>query len=359
MKKWLEFGISLFNLLILIFLINLVSAQNISVDFPSEVSYGGVFKVNLTLIGFNSDVYDVKIDITNSSGQRIAKIWDGSRWQSTYYYVNNIINTSEQNSSSFLLNITEIYNGTADMEIRVKNGEIGTFSNYVLDVSYQEEPEQNQADQNQTQNGIEEDEEQEIYLEAKWEESKIVNGDEFEIEIKAFNLKNQDYNVKVYITFEDNDTIISDRYDEEKDEWKSGMFYVDNLFSGPGNKSKDILLRIRDGYKEFVGNATLKIKIEDEDYIFENNIEILEKNEGIKKEKIEENEKTNSLKETENAGLENQVIKLNNPKDIKIRENYKTAYKSKTQLIREYAIYGFALFCVFVIIVLLIRGYEK
>jgi len=206
------------------------------------------------------------------------------------------------------------------------------------------------------------DEEQtlpEIYLELEYQK-EVENKNEFEVEVNAYNLKNESYDIKVWIEF--NDSIISETYHEKDDKWKGGNYYVNNLFYGPGNETETLKLRIKEKYEDIYGNAKIKARIrktDGNDYVseIEEEIEILEKNEEIKKEKIEENEKTNKMVEEETEGiveLKNQIIKLNNPKHINT-QNY--VYKSKTQLIREYAIYGFSLFCIFVIIVLLIKRF--
>src|SRR3989344_1819981 len=56
------------------------------------------------------------------------------------------------------------------------------------------------------------------------------------------------------------------------------------------------------------------------------------------------------IQRLEQVGKEEKIINLGG-KDIKTKQ----VYKSKTQYIKEYAIYGFALFCVFVIIILIIK----
>ncbi len=124
-------------------LMSFASAQNVSVDYPSSVNVGEVFYADIVLLNFPQDIYDIKIDIFNSSGSRIAKIWSGSTWQSTTYYVNKIINTSLLNQSSLMLNITSVYNGTATIEVKTRNsgGNVEVFSNYSLNVNYQSPPE--------------------------------------------------------------------------------------------------------------------------------------------------------------------------------------------------------------------------
>jgi len=205
--------------------------------------------------------------------------------------------------------------------------------------------------------------ETEIYLDASWEEDAIINGEEFEIEVKAYNLKDETYNLKIWIEFEENETVISDRYDEENDEWKSGKYYVDEFLDGEGNKSNDIQLRIREAYEDFDGDAVLKVKLEGEDYIFEEDITILEKENSTEDEEKEE-EIIKEDKETEeqiaSPTITGESIRLGGPKSSKIKEESgeekgdKTIYESSSEKMKKYAIYALNIVLI-VIIVLLIK----
>jgi len=195
------------------------------------------------------------------------------------------------------------------------------------------------------------EEEPEIYLEIDWNDEDIINGQEFEVEIKAFNLKDEPYDLKIWIEFKENDTVISDRYDAEGEEWKSGRYYIEDLFEGDGNETEDIKLRIREDYKDFYGRAKIFFKIENGE---ENDkyIDILEKE--------EEDEKDENIPEVlesiQTAPITGSVIKLGTSKvsteteDIKTQDNI--VYESKTELIKKYAIYGFALLCVGICVLL-------
>lgn len=187
------------------------------------------------------------------------------------------------------------------------------------------------------------EEEASIYLEIDWNDEDIVNGQDFEVEIKAFNLKDELYNLKVWIEFKENDTVISDRYDAEEEEWKSGRYYINDLFEGPGDETEYVELRIREDYKDFYGRAKIFFKIQDGE---ENDkyIEILEREEG-------DNEEGDNIPEVlesiQTASITGNVIKLGasevstETEDIKTKDNI--VYESKTELIKKYAIYGFAL----------------
>ena len=128
-------GILLFMFVILI---SSVSAQNITVDYPSEVSVGEEFSFVIELLNFSEDNYDIKIDVL-VDGERIARILNDGQWKSTYYYVNDIISPNED--ETFSLNVTE-YIGSADITIKIRDssGGIETFDGYEIEVVETEEP---------------------------------------------------------------------------------------------------------------------------------------------------------------------------------------------------------------------------
>lgn len=114
---------------ILIFIISSVSARNITVNYPEEVEVNEEFEINLGLIDFQEDIYDVKIDIFCEE-VRISKIFNGE-WKSTYYYLNDVI--ENQAEKEFLLKINQECE-EADITIKIKNSkdEAKTFSGYEI-----------------------------------------------------------------------------------------------------------------------------------------------------------------------------------------------------------------------------------
>jgi len=226
---------------------------------------------------------------------------------------------------------------------------------------------QNLTNQTNLQNTTQNIPEANLSFDMDWKEENIVNGEEFEIELEFLSLKNQDYDIRVWIAFEDNNSVISDRYDEENNEWKSGRYYINEFVKGPGDKTKEILLRIRGDYENSKGNAKLFFKIRNKEQI-EKTIKILEKEEQKedkedKKNKTEEKnkEKINKIEQEnfENLSITGEVIFLgkrasgeikDKSEDIKTRENI--IFESKSELIKKYAIYGFALLCIILIFLL-------
>jgi len=325
--------------------------ETINFEYPLEVIVGEVFEVNLTLINFTEGVYDVKVDIMNNtnSSHRLSEILNREdNWVTTYQFVNNAINTSNTNSSIFQLNITKNYNGPANITIKIRQngGSSEVYGVYELNIS---------AAQNQDPPQNNDPEEPEPSLEIEWDEEDIINGDEFEIDVKAFNLEAKEYDLKIWIKFDDNVTIISDRYDEENEEWKSGNFYVDDFFTGPGNKTKQIELRIRDEHEELYGDDfEICFRLRDETQTEGcEGIEILE----MEEEENDDNEndevglevpvQTTTTNEIQTSGITGNVIRLGSPgpETEDLKEQNHILYKSKTELIKKYSIYAFAFFC--------------
>jgi len=202
-----------------------------------------------------------------------------------------------------------------------------------------------------------------ISLNITWTNEEIINSNNFSIKIKAFNLLNYTYDIKVWLELKDNDIIISDRYDESEEKWKSGTYFIAGFFSGSGNKTKDINLRLREDYLNFSGEAKIFIKLrKNDDTINEVNytINILKKIETIYHNSLLTTANViNNISNTNNTYNESGIIKLGSKisrtaqtEDIKTEKS--TIYKSKNEYIKEYAIYGFAILCVFLIILLLI-----
>ncbi len=332
-------------------LINNISGEELNFTYPNKVIFGEVFEVNLTLINFTEGVYDIKIDITNSSNksERLSEIYDENEisWHSTFNYVNEIINNSYSNSSTFKLNITKEFNGTANITIKIKEKKDNIINqNYQINISM---PKQSSEPENNTPPIPEE---AEPYIEIYWDEEDIINQEEFEIKIKAYNLEDTEYYLKVWIEFEDNDTIISDRYDEENDEWKSGYYKVYDFFTKSGNNTKKIKLKIKEKFDDFKGDAIIYAKIDNVEEI-NKNIKILKKKE---EEPEEENKEIINYPKEENISMQSSpapitanVIKLGQgsltEKTEDLKEQGDILYQSKTQLIKNYAIYVFAFFC--------------
>ena len=218
---------------------------------------------------------------------------------------------------------------------------------------------QNETPDNQTQqqndtNNQQNQSQAEIYLQLNYDD-EVEN--EFEVEVKAYNLR-ESYDVKIYLTDED-DKIISETYNDEERKWGSSNYYINSIFNETGNKTETFKLRLDGDYKNFSGDARINAKIRKSGTStvlaeIGDNIEILRADEGNSDSEKNETEKTVNKSIILNAGNQDDAIELN-PKGIKSQNSETLTYKSKTQYIKEYAIYAFALFCVLIIVLLIMR----
>ena len=222
---------------------------------------------------------------------------------------------------------------------------------------------------------------QESY-EFEWEENDIVNGKEFEIKVNFSGLEDKEYDIKLWI--ENQGKIISERYDLSEDNWKSGFYYINKYVKGPGDKTDKIKIRINEKYIDFKGKGEINFRLRDLDKITKD-IEILEKDET---EEIKEDTKIEKDISSKNASNKEENI-TNNGMGKKVNSSYdeaekntpeviilgkaisnidnketediktkKIVYESKTEIIKKYSIYGFALFCVIMCVLVIWRKLE-
>jgi len=207
-------------------------------------------------------------------------------------------------------------------------------------------------------------EDEDITIELEWDEDEIVNGKEFEINVKANNLESgEDYDIKVEIQNEDKDTI-SETYGnhgEDEDNWETSRNYLLEVFSGGGDKSEKIKLRIDQDYDDFKGDATIIAKIRKTDTTsaideFEDEIKILEK--------VNDSSSTisSSSLSSRNSNLSNSsaggTADLGSKSQTKEYNKNSIVYKSPSEYIKEYAPYSFSLFCIILIALLLMDKYK-
>lgn len=154
---------SIFILIFALIIIPIISAENITMDYPEIVGIGQEFSFSLELINFSSGIYDVKIDITDIvSGTRIAQILNNGKWKSTYYYITGAIEENEE--KEFKLKVVEDFE-TAGIEIKIRDssGKTFTFSGYEIskneDYKKEEGDENNESSDNETNATANDDEE--------------------------------------------------------------------------------------------------------------------------------------------------------------------------------------------------------
>jgi hypothetical protein len=203
----------------------------------------------------------------------------------------------------------------------------------------------NSSPENLLNNLTENLKQEEIRIEADYDE---VENKEFEIKIKFYNLEDKTYDLKISI---EDEKVLNENYDEDKEKWVSGNYYLDSFLKGDGDKKVKIKTRIKE--VNFSGKAKIYIKL---------------RSKGIVRAFIEDKIKIN-LKSSENINgslINSQVIKnLETPNynynntPITLSKNLKNQnsiiYKSKTEYIKEYALAGFLIFCGLTLCILLLN----
>lgn len=198
---------------IFIFSFNFSLAKDIEFNFPSEIKVNEEFTANVKLIDFPKEKYDLKIDILNQ-GERIAQIFDGNKWKSTNFYVNNAF---EDENSEIKLKITSDFNGMAEIIVKVrKNGgsTSTTFNGYKINVKSEEKTDVKNKE-NTSINELFEDERKENLIqktenEDKSNEIKSITSDENNvIVLSPQNIKTDYINNKKVIFKSKNEIIKS------------------------------------------------------------------------------------------------------------------------------------------------------
>ncbi len=209
----------------------------------------------------------------------------------------------------------------------------------------------NQTNNNSTSN-TNTSENDSLYLKLDWDDEDIVSNKEFIVVVKAFNLANEDYDVKIFIEDEDG-TIVSETYNEPEGAWQSGNYYIEDCLQGEGEDQQSIKLRLKQdnlsgdfkiGAKiRIYGASSIVADITKDIEVILNNLTLTEENLSFQN-------------HTSNSNVE--VIRLNSKSTSK---NNKTltansiVYKSKNEYIREYAPYAFGMLCIILTIVLILN----
>jgi len=107
--------------------VNFVCGKNISTEYPENIGFEEEFDFQVELIDFETANYDIKIDINEES--RIARIWDGTKWGSTSYYIQNAI-LSGENSAVLKMKITEQVNGEFPIVIKIRKNSQTSYDKF-------------------------------------------------------------------------------------------------------------------------------------------------------------------------------------------------------------------------------------
>jgi hypothetical protein len=128
-------GNKLLVLIVYLFIVPLAMSQEISLEYPDSVKPNEEFEFSVELIDFDEGIYDIKIDIL-IDGQRVSQIESDGQWKSTFYYLNDAIEASVQ--ETFNIRISD--EGSADITIKIRDssGDVKEFGGYNIDVDNKE-----------------------------------------------------------------------------------------------------------------------------------------------------------------------------------------------------------------------------
>ena len=199
---------------------------------------------------------------------------------------------------------------------------------------------------------------------------KVNIGEEFEAEIKLIDFAEGNYDLKIDILGSGNR--IGQIYNEKL---QSTYYFVEDIFENNEAKIKlkidkefegeaDIIIKIRDSSGTSISFGDYKIEVVPSESI-ENKLPETNQKETTIKDNEEDMEKNNSMPKEEVVNKE-EILPLNNkevidlsPQNIKNDSGKEIIFESKNNKIKEYAIYGFAIFCVLIIILILIEKQNK
>lgn len=192
------------------------------------------------------------------------------------------------------------------------------------------------------------DSEEQIELSLVLEENTFLNK-EYDFFVKAKNLENLDYDLKVSIL--SGNMVISEIFDPSLD-WRSGIYFLNNFMSSEQDKV-EVKLRLAQKYANLSGNFLLKAKLRESS----TKKTIAETSENIKIVKIildrteQELEKNQASAITGETSLnsEEEVIILGN---LKPEVQKKVIFSSKTERIKEYLPYALLLICLSIIVII-------
>jgi hypothetical protein len=355
--------------IIALIIIGSAYSQEINLNYPKSIDVNQEFNIGLELSSFKEGVYDVKIEILNGEKNIAKRLWNGE-WKSTYYWMIGAIDTSKSEKGTFLFKITENYAGGAEIKVKIRsNNSNKEFSVYTIQVISSQQSQNNNSKQevnneeSNPQPSTTTSDSSEIRLEINWNTQDIVNGGEFDLEIKARDLENKEYDAKVWI--EADGKVISQAYNEGEEKWKSGKYYLNGIFNGPGVESATVRLRINEENKDFIGNAKIYLKLREGEQIDEE-INILKNKE--QKTEIENESRTNKndVKITQKEEIiENseritgEVIYLGKKQKVddysEKQEIREVVYESKNEVIKNYSVIGFAILCVVICLLVVWR----
>jgi len=203
----------------------------------------------------------------------------------------------------------------------------------------------NNSGNNEQENEENNNKEDEIKIKFDWNDEEIINNKEFEIEIKASNLENNKYDLKIWIVDDsDNDKIISEIYNEDEEKWQSGNYYLENVLKGSGSDKTKVKLRLKKDYQDF----------EDETKIYArlrlNNKIICDEKDKINIIKEKENTINPTLSYFNHTEIYDQENQINDLTKINSKVIYDSSLTNKLNYI--YYILGFLLIIILLLLII-------
>ena len=348
-----------------------------STNNPDEITCHNISNCSLLtnsnyflIIGRNTDINSITaqrityfyVDDTsigngmNDEGDNIT--FYNSSFSTNFYYNSSEINNSLQFIDSAWQSCTPTP-GSANSCQSQQNQTQNQSANETQNTTQQNQTSQaNQTQQNQTST-----QNQSIATAVLYYSNETSAGKNISVELYAYNLDDATYDVKLAVY--DGGSIVSETYNENEVKWKSSTYYINSVFYGAYIK-KNFTLRIKDN--DFEGEANISVKLRksgtNSAYIeYSSRINILrtekayKSNESIITINPDEDAEEDKSSDEEDAG----IIRLNNAESKTEKgsgmglkaETGSVIFMSQTEKIKKYAIYGFAVFLVLLIIVLL------
>lgn len=122
------------------------SEKKFQLLYPSTVECNENFTITIVVDGFENAVYDVKIDIKDVvTEKRIGKVWNRTRWISTYSYVKQALEVQNGTGEISLWFKIEDFNGTAILLPKLRktgSSKVETFEERYIDVNCKDKSEE-------------------------------------------------------------------------------------------------------------------------------------------------------------------------------------------------------------------------
>lgn len=122
-----------FCVVLVLLIFGFVSAVGVDFDCPDDIFVDEEFECSLEVFDGDGE-YDVKVEL-DTERNSVLKIWDGERWISGYYYVQDFIEDGDDENVKLIVSKRGNYDGVLklrqgdrreffEIEMRVREGEV-------------------------------------------------------------------------------------------------------------------------------------------------------------------------------------------------------------------------------------------